>query len=155
MTYERLSLLIGQLSDSNLKIGLSVAGGTVLFGCFGYAVDSSMSSLRIAEDVHAGLVGAVVGLGAGLGFWLILIGIRERRQQLADEIRRVAELNHTVRNSLNVIVLEHFKGEDSHKQVVLENTARIDEKLRELFPVVSSHRRRGDRGNGQNRGGEG
>ena len=136
MTFGRVSILIGQLSDSNLRIWLSVAIGTVLFGLFGFGVDAIMTALDVAVDVHAALVGTIVGLGAGLGFWLVLAGLRERRLYLADEIQRVAELNHTVRNSLHVIALAHHAGDQEHRAMVLENTTRIDEKLRELFPVV-------------------
>jgi hypothetical protein len=138
MSFERFSILIGQLSDSNRRIGLSVALGTVLFGIFGYSVDSAMTGLRIPAEIHAGMVGAVVGLGAGLAFFLLMAGLRERRMLLADEIRRLAELNHTVRNSLNLIALAHYSADYAHKKLILENTARIAEKLRELFPVVGS-----------------
>ena len=95
-----------------------------------------MTALDVAVDVHAALVGVIVGLGAGLGFWLVLAGVRKRRLYLADEIQRVAELNHTVRNSLHVIALAHHAGDEEHRAMVLENTTRIDDKLRELFPVV-------------------
>jgi len=143
MTFGAVSILIGQLSDSRLRIRVSVAIGTVLFGLFGYAVDSIMTNFKVPDDVHAGLVGAVVGLAAGLGFWIMLAGLRDRRTQLADEIHRLAELNHTVRNSLQVIVLAHHAAEDAHKALVLENTLRIDEKLKELFPVVGPPSGRG------------
>jgi hypothetical protein len=133
-----LSILVGQLSDSNLRIGLSVTIGTVLFGLFGYAVDSTMTGLEVPYKIHAGMVGAIVGLGAGLTFWMLLEGLRERRILLADEIQRLAELNHTVRNSLNLIALAHHTADEAHKQLVLESGARIDEKLRELFPVVGT-----------------
>jgi hypothetical protein len=138
MSVERLSILVGQLSDFNMRIGLSVAVGTVLFGLLGFAADSTMTSLRIPDDIHAGMVGAIVGLGAGLAFWLLLAGLRERRIFLADEIHRLAELNHTVRNSLNLITLAHHSADEAHKKLILESTAHIDEKLRELFPVVGS-----------------
>ena len=84
------------------------------------------------------MVGAVVGLGAGLAFWIILAVLRIRRMHLADEMHRLAELNHTVSNSLNLIVLAHHSADDAHKKLILESTARIDEKLKELFPVVGS-----------------
>ncbi len=91
------------------SIGLGVASGTVLFGLFGFATDSTMTSFIIPDDIHAGLVGAIVGLGAGLAFWLLLAGLRERRILLADQIHRLSELNHTVRNSLNLIALVHTR----------------------------------------------
>ncbi len=138
MRLGRLSILVGQLSDSNLKIGLSVAIGTILFGVFGFTVDSTMVYLGVPSDVHAGLQGAVVGLGAGAGFWILLAGLRARRMRVADEIHRLAELNHTVRNSLHIIALAHHAADAEHRALILECTTRIDEKLRELFPVVGT-----------------
>jgi hypothetical protein len=82
--------------------------------------------------------GAVVGLGAGAGFWILLAGLRERRMRIADEIHRLAELNHTVRNSLHIIALAHHAADEAHRALILECTTRIDEKLRELFPVVGT-----------------
>ncbi len=132
----RTSILVGKLSDSTLRIWLSVAFGTVVFGLFGFVVDAAMTGFDVPNDVHAGMVGTLVGLGAGLGLWIILAGIRERRMVLAAEIAKLAELNHTVRNSLEIIVLATHTPNDRQRAVVLESTARIEEKLRELFPLV-------------------
>ena len=65
---------IGKLSGSNLHVWLSVTVGTVLFGLFGYSADAAMTSLNVPDDVHSGMVGAIVGVGAGLGFWIIWRG---------------------------------------------------------------------------------
>jgi hypothetical protein len=138
MSFTRLSILMGQLSDSNLRIGLSVAIGTFLFGAFGFAVDRMMVYLAVPSNLHAWFHGVVVGLGAGMCLWIFLVGLRERRIRLADEIHRLAELNHTVRNSLNLIALALYTADEAHKTIILESTARIDEKLRELFPVVGT-----------------
>jgi hypothetical protein len=56
---------MGQLSDSNLRIGLSVVVGTVMFGLFGFTVDRMTEYFEITGSVHAGVQGALVGLGAG------------------------------------------------------------------------------------------
>ena len=95
-----------------------------------------MVYFEVPSDLHAWFHGVMVGLGAGMCLWIFLAGLRERRMRLADEIQRLAELNHTVRNSLNLIALAHYTADEAHKALILESTARIDEKLRELFPVV-------------------
>jgi hypothetical protein len=68
----------------------------------------------------------------------ILAGLRERRKLLANELERLGELNHTVRNSLHLITLAVHTVDERHKTLVLESTARIDEKLRELFQAVGT-----------------
>jgi hypothetical protein len=81
----------------------------------------------------------IVAVVAGFALWLILNGINDRRKLIEDELRRVAELNHTLRNALEVIVLAHHTVSDyEHKAIVLESTNRIDEKMRELFPVFGN-----------------
>jgi hypothetical protein len=116
----------------------AVVGATSLFGLFEYLVSSWCLEAKLNPTLHAGLQASIVGLGAGLAFWLVLAGLAERRKLLADELCRVAELNHAVRNSLEVIVLAHHAPLDcdDHKIMVLECTDRIDKKLKELFPVV-------------------
>jgi hypothetical protein len=70
---------------------------------------------------------------------------------------RIAELNHSVRNSLEVIVLAHYSEADlEHKGIVLECTDRIDQKLRELFPAIANpetgkRKVAGNRGSGKNK----
>ena len=66
---ETVGVLLGKLSGSNLHVWLSVTVGTVLFGLFGYSADAAMTSFGVPDDVHSGMVGAIVGVGAGLGFF--------------------------------------------------------------------------------------
>ena len=40
---------------------------------------------EVPSDIHAGVQGVVVGLGAGAGFWILLAGLRERRRFITDE----------------------------------------------------------------------
>jgi hypothetical protein len=136
MELGRVAIWVGQLSDTKKRIWLSVVLGGVLFGLFIFCFDRLMHYLGVPEDVHAGMEGVLSGLGVGFGLWLFLTGLRERRHRIADELRRVAELNHTIRNSLHIIALAQHTAEQSSRDVVLESTNRIDQKLKELFPVV-------------------
>jgi hypothetical protein len=134
----RAFLLIFQ---SRRGVYTTVACATVLFGLFEYAVSSWCIGVKLDPVLHATLQASIVGLGAGVALWVILMGVMERRKLVECELRRVAELNHSVRNSLEVIVLAHHTEQDSvHKQMVLECTDRIDKKLRELFPVIENVR---------------
>jgi hypothetical protein len=118
---------------------LAVIGASVLFGLFEFVVSRWFIGVNISPNLHAALQASIVGLGAGCSLWLIFLGMIDRRKMMADELRRVAELNHTIRNSLEVIVLAHHAATDcEHKLIVLECTNRIDQKLKELFPVVGA-----------------
>lgn len=130
------SVLIGKLSDSNLRVRVSVVVSVLLFGSFEFLVCWTMRELSLTHTAQDLLQSALVGSAAGIGVWVLLVGWRERRKLLASEIERLAELNHTVRNSLNVIALVAHSIDEHQKQIVIDSTNRIDEKLRELFPVV-------------------
>ena len=49
------------------------------------------------------LAGAAVALAVGLLVFQILTDIQERYQAMLDRLRRIAELNHNIRNALQVI----------------------------------------------------
>jgi hypothetical protein len=53
-----------------------------------------------------------------------------------EEIRKVAELNHCLRNSMELIADAHYFEKDAeHKRMMLETVKTMDEKLRQLFPA--------------------
>jgi hypothetical protein len=123
--------------QKRLRLWFAVGGTAVLFGLFEFAVSRWFIGVNISPNLHAALQAGIVGLGAGFALWLVLLGVIDRRRIVADELRRVAELNHTIRNSLEVIVLAHYSEADcEHKMIVLECTNRIDQTLRKLFPVI-------------------
>ncbi len=124
-----------------LGIWFAVVAGTLLFGLFEFAVSAWLLELRIPASLHCSIHAVIVALGAGFSLWLILNGIVDRQRMREDELRRVAELNHTLRNALEIIVLSHHSATDyEHKAMVLECTNRIDRKMRELFPGFGNSR---------------
>jgi hypothetical protein len=131
-----LAKAVAFILDSRHGIGLAVISATLLFGLFEFAVSRWLIEIHISPTLHCAVQAALVASGAGIALWLILLGIIDRRRMLDDELHRVAELNHTLRNALEVIVLAHYIGTDQeHKAMVLECTSRIDQKMRELFPA--------------------
>jgi uncharacterized membrane protein len=54
-----------------------------------------------------------------------------------QEMHTVAELNHHVRNALQVIRDSHLLPEDKQAQAVIESVERIDNTLRRLFPPAT------------------
>jgi len=124
--------------QSRLRVWGATIGAAVLFGLFEFAVSRWLIGVHLTANLHSALQAAIVGMGAGLSLWLIFLGIIDRRRIVADELRRVAELNHSVRNSLELIVLAHHSETDlEHKAMMLECTNQIDRTLRELYPVIA------------------
>ena len=92
---------------------------------------SALPSVQVlANSVMLGIFAAFFGL-------LVLTAARERQHKVRDDLRRIAELNHQVRNALQVIVYSEYSPNNSqHRAAVLEGVEKIEATLRELFPLV-------------------
>lgn len=137
----RLSRLVGYVCDTPLRTAIAVVVVGVAVGLFNFGVDRALIELEIGPDLHSGVQAAIAGVGAAVATLWILLAIRERRRRIADELSRVAELNHTLRNALEVIIGSHYPPEEQHNFMVLESAKRIDAKLKELFPALGVERR--------------
>jgi hypothetical protein len=79
----------------------------------------------------------VLSVLAALFTLLVLTTAREQHRRMREDIRRIAELNHQVRNALQVIVYGEFSSDSAeHRPAVLEGVEKIETALRELFPLV-------------------
>jgi len=84
------------------------------------------------------MAGAGVALALGLLVFQVLTDIQERYQAMVDRLQRIAELNHHIRNALQVIAFHNVpelqRGEAAIQQV---NAAviRIESVLREVLPT--------------------
>jgi hypothetical protein len=75
---------------------------------------------------------------AMLASWISYVFLhtaRSRRQEVLVQIRKIAELNHHVRNCLQVILGAEALRQAPAKEV-LESVHRIDTTLKRLYPVV-------------------
>jgi len=86
------------------------------------------------------LAGAAVALTVGLLVFQILTDIQGRYQAMLDQLRRIAELNHHIRNALQVIAYHNVpeRSERAIQQVNAE-VARIESVLREVSATVGHH----------------
>jgi hypothetical protein len=82
--------------------------------------------------------GAGVALTLGLLVFQVLTDIQERYQAMVDRLQRIAELNHHIRNALQVIAF-HNVPELQHNEGAIQqvNAAiiRIESVLREVLPA--------------------
>jgi uncharacterized membrane protein YcjF (UPF0283 family) len=126
-----LARAVQSVLQSRRRIWIAVVGTGVFFCLFEFAVSQWLIRSKLPTNLHAALQAFIVGL----------LGMVERRKMLEDELRRLAELNHSVRNSLELILLANYSNVDrERKALVLECTSRIDQKLRELFPALRKDR---------------
>jgi hypothetical protein len=86
------------------------------------------------------LGGAAVALAVGVLVFQILTDIQERYQAMVDRLRRIAELNHHIRNALQVIAYHNLpeRTEQAIQQVKAE-VVRIESVLREVSAALGEH----------------
>jgi hypothetical protein len=137
---------ISSVIRTRLRLWGLVCTIAVLFGLFDFAVSRWLLAVHIAPGLLCAIQAAIIGLVAGYALCLILLGYRERRRIVLDELRRVAELNHSVRNSLELISLANYAQSycEQHRAIIVECTNRIDQTLKELFPMFgkTEHRKK-------------
>lgn len=86
------------------------------------------------------LAGAVVALAVGLLVFQILSNIQARYQAMLDQLRRIAELNHHIRNSLQVIAYHNIPARDERAiQQVNVEVLRIESVLRDVSTSLGAH----------------
>jgi len=86
------------------------------------------------------LAGVAVALAVGLLVFQILTDIQQRYQAMLDRLLRVTELNHHIRNALQVIAYNNGleRSERAIQQVNAE-VARIESVLREVSAALGDH----------------
>ena len=86
------------------------------------------------------LAGAAVALVVGWLVFQLLTDIRERYQAMVDRLRRIVELNHNIRNALQVIAYYNVpeRTERAIQQVNAE-IVRIESVLREVSAALGEH----------------
>src|SRR5512141_1895678 len=131
-----LGKLIYLASSNPRRIWLAAIFSAVLFGLFNFDVSHWVIETTLSTEMKAALQAFIVGVGAGGATWVVLHGVMQRRTMVAEELYRVGELNHTIRNSLSIIVLaQHSESNQTHRAMILDCTRQIDEKLKQLFPT--------------------
>jgi hypothetical protein len=133
-----LSSAIGRLADCSIASAITIGTLGIFSGGTAYLTNSLLMRAGASGVKYAVIDAAVIGGVAALIGSLVLIGVRERRQRDIEHLRAVAELNHHVRNALQVIVDDYYLSRDHHTEAVLESVDRIDRTLRSLFPADTS-----------------
>ena len=134
---------VGRVTDRRSTIVLAAMVVTIAFGLFDFFLDSAMTQLGIDARVQSAAQAAFVGLGAGSASFVLLIARRERRKLIKDQLFKVAELNHRLRNGLQVIVdSHHAPNEEVQQKMIFDTVSSINESLRQLFPTLGVDRRK-------------
>lgn len=125
------------LRHANL-LGMAVAFSIIFFGLVEFGVHQLVATFELQSDAVAVMDAVVMGVSIGLAVWLLLVGNCERRTRVREDLECIAELNHEVRDALQVIAHSHFDADSAHREMVMDSVARIDAVLKGVFPVVGA-----------------
>ena len=135
----RLGAIIGHLSDKRSRSLVTVVFCFVGFGVIEFLSHEVLARTRLSPFGNAVLDAAIVGFSFSIAIWFLLAGNRERRNRVREELERIAELNHEVRNALEVIVHSHYLDTDSqHREMVFESVKRIDKVVKRVSRIVGA-----------------
>ena len=94
---------------------------------------------------HQGLLATdavVSGTLSGALVWILLGLVHGRRRRLIEYVRRVADLNHHIRNAMQIIVYQATLAHADPEQIEqVENAVRrVDAALHEIFPIIGDRK---------------
>ena len=145
---EQFERTIGAVANSPLRIAVVVCVFGLSAGLLGYLLHIFVMRMNVSPQAQTGIESVLLCCAAALAPFLLLIAARERRRRVVDDLRRIAQLNHEVRNALQVIVYGEYESAATpteHRTAILGSVEQIDKTLRQLFPVI------GDRTDDQRR----
>ncbi len=135
---QRIESALGAISDSRLETLFAslIAGGVigVLTLFLGRLVSNLLDVRGLAAEVEA-----IVAFVLATVLVVVLFDVaRSRRMRLMAYVQQVADLNHHVRNALQVIRFQTAVSKDGEEAVARINEAvtRIDQALKTMFPLI-------------------
>ncbi len=103
----------------------------------GMGIDSLLLYEQETRNLAIDVSDALGGLVAGVLFFHLLQYERERRTRLRQKLAVIADMNHHVRNALQVISYHAYSHADKKQwEVVHESVERIQWALDEVLPKV-------------------
>jgi hypothetical protein len=138
--FGRLGQFIGHVSDNPSHTRIAVVMSVLIFGAVEGTVHELIAQLDMPPVSGALIDGILVGGSFGLAVWVLLVGNRERRMRVHEDLKRISELNHEIRNALEVIMHSHFDADAKHRDIVMESVTRIDAVLKRVVPGVGGNK---------------
>jgi hypothetical protein len=130
----RFGSALAAITDSRTRIIALAAFLAIASGLMEYATHLALFTVGLPPPTLALLDALVIGCGFGLFTLAWLLGYRARRQFVVRDLARIAELNHRVRNALQVIVGTLHGTNSEQTRMIHDSVNAIDATLRELFP---------------------
>lgn len=132
----RIGKWVAELTDSRLNTAIAALAVGAVAALIEYVTHTAHTFAHVSEGTWAFADACVIGVAVTLLVWFLFAATRIRRRYILEHVRRVAELNHEVRNALQVIVDAQYVSRTPQTDAVMDSVQRIDHTLRELFPII-------------------
>jgi len=107
----------------------------VLVWMVGYGFDRLLAHDGVTRIDILLITNGLTGIVAGLLFYSLTNYERLRRNLIRNRLRTIAEMNHHIRNSLQVITYANATGKTSESmEMIRSSVERIEWALREVLP---------------------
>jgi len=120
-------------------VGMTDANGQAY--AYGYDANANLTSVTYPDSAvrtyvyeNTGCANALTGIVAGFLFYSLTNNERLRRKFVRERLRTIAEMNHHIRNSLQVITYATAADTDGSVELIRDSVERIEWALREVLP---------------------
>ncbi len=112
------------------------AGFAVLMSLCGIGLDLLLLHNHEGTRLTMVVSNSLAGLIAGVLVFRVLQFGRERRARIEERLQTISDMNHHIRNALQVISFSAGSAHDQHLEGIREAVDRIQWALREVLPKV-------------------
>jgi hypothetical protein len=120
---------------SHARLALTVAVFAVTIAAVGFAFDRVLIREGVARAGVLFLSNLLTGLVASALFFQYKLRSEERQRLLRDRVKKLAEMNHHVRNALQVVAFYQYQTPDPEAaRLIQESIQRIEWTLQEVLP---------------------
>jgi len=127
------SKLSGCVTQSGWGIVSAGAATAAIVGFLKFGAVSFLLHLNAPRDYLRMQDAILTGLLAAAAVCAVLWGVKQRRKYVRGEIQTVANLNHELRNALEVIIGSEYLAQSSKGEAILESVERINRALNNIL----------------------
>lgn len=131
---QSLFRLFGRMTRSQRSIALTAVVILLIVSVAKFALVRSLLSMGVPRELLQAQDAIITGALTAALVWALLIAERVRRTQQEEQLRVVADLNHHLRNALEIIFESEYLRDSDKATAILESVKRIDAALQVLLP---------------------
>lgn len=134
--------LLTWLVSERWRMPLAGFASGILVAVVKTAIEVMLLSDPLRHERLLAMDALISGTLAGAIIWILLGLVHGRRRRLIEYVRRVADLNHHIRNAMQVILYQATLTHTDPAQIeqVEDAVRRVDAALHEIFPIIGDRK---------------